>query len=60
MPKRCKTCRNKKKARFKQIQQEKDRVELKEMLATLPFKYVGKAEIPIADSNTTLNIIGNG
>ena len=60
MPKRCKTCRDKKKARLKQIQQEKERVELAKALQTLPFKHIKKAEIPIGDSNTTLNIIGNG
>jgi hypothetical protein len=26
----------------------------------LPFKQIGKAEIPLVDSNTTLYIIGNG
>ncbi len=26
----------------------------------MPFKQIGKAEIPLVDSNTTLYIIGNG
>lgn len=60
MPKRCKVCRDKKKARYKQIQQERERVELKEILSTLPYKHIDKAKIPLTDSYTTLFIIGNG
>jgi hypothetical protein len=57
MPKRCKPCRDKKKARFKQ---EKERVELKEILSTLSFMHIEKAEILLTDSATSLFIIGNG
>jgi len=60
MPKRCKACRDKKKARFKQIQQEKERAELEEFLSTLPFEQYEKSEIPLTDSDTSLFIIGNG
>ncbi len=43
MPKRCKLCRDKKKARFKQIQQEKERVELKKhSLSSVDWDYFGK------------------
>lgn len=56
-PKRCKPCRDKKKARVKQ---EKERVELEEVLSTLPFMHKEKAEIPLKNSATSLFIIGNG
>ena len=56
-PKRCKSCRDKKKARLKY---EKERVELEEVLSTLPFMPIEKAEIPLTDSATPLFIIGNG
>jgi hypothetical protein len=57
MPKRCKSCRDKKKASLKQ---KKEKVELQEALSTLPFMHIEKAEIPLADSATSLFIIGNG
>jgi len=60
MPKRCKACRDKKKIRYEQIQQEKERLELEEILSTLPYKLYEKSEIPLADSDTSLLIIGNG
>lgn len=60
MPKRCKECRDKKKARYKQIQQEKERAELEKFLLTLPFKQIEKKEISLINSNTSLFIIGNG
>ena len=56
-PKRCKPCRDKKKARLKR---EKERVELEEVLSALPFMPIEKAEIPLTDSATPLFIIGNG
>jgi len=64
MPKRCKACRDKKKARYAQDQQEKEKQgkqkELEEFLSTLPFKQYAKSEIPLTDSDTSLFIIGNG
>lgn len=60
MPKRCKLCRNKKKAKYKEIQQEKEKIELEEILLTLPFKHYKTAEIPLIDPDTSLFIIGNG
>ena len=56
-PKRCKPCRDKKKASLKR---EKERVELEEILSNLPFKPIEKAEIPLNNSATSLFIIGNG
>ena len=64
MPKRCKSCRDKKKARFKQIRLEREKQEkqkeLGEILSTLPFKQYEKSEIPLTNSDTSLFIIGNG
>ncbi len=60
MPKRCKLCRDKKKARFKQIQQGKERVELIERITSSPFKYIENPETSVTDSDTSLFIIGNG
>lgn len=60
MPKRCKTCRDKKKIRYKNIQQEEDKVEMEEFLSTLSYKQYKKSEIPLADSDTSLFIVGNG
>lgn len=57
IPKLCKSCHNKKKAKFKQ---EKERVERQEILSTLPFKHIEKAEMSLTDRNTSLFIIGNG
>ncbi|TCK93146.1 putative zinc ribbon protein [Natranaerovirga hydrolytica] len=57
MPKRCKSCRDKKKARLKQ---DKEKVELQEILSTSPYIHVEKTEIPLTDSATSLFIIGNG
>ncbi|MEQ6376346.1 bacteriophage abortive infection AbiH family protein [Bacillaceae bacterium S4-13-56] len=64
MPKRCKVCRDKKKARYEQDQKESEKLEkqkeLGEFLSTLPLKQIEKTEIPLADSATSLFIIGNG
>ena len=57
MPKRCKPCRDKRKLRFEQEREEK---ELKGFLLTLPFKQTEMTEIPLADPDTTLFVIGNG
>lgn len=54
MPKRCKACRDKKKARFKQ---EK---ELQALLSSLPFKQIEKTDLFLINPNTSLFIIGNG
>jgi hypothetical protein len=64
MPKRCKTCRAKNKAKYEQDQYEKEKQEkqkeLEEILSTLPFKHIEKTEIPFTDANTSLFVIGNG
>ena len=64
MPKRCKMCRDKKKARYEQDQQEIEKQEkqkeLQVLLQILPFKQIEKAEISLTDSNTSLFIVGNG
>lgn len=64
MPKRCKACRDKRKAQYEQEQQERERIErqkeLEEFLPTLPFKQIDKTEITLTDPNTTLFVIGNG
>ncbi|MDD2482438.1 MAG: AbiH family protein, partial [Lutispora sp.] len=60
MPKRCKVCRDKKKARYEQIQKENERAEQEALLLTLPFKQIKKEEISLINPNTSLFIIGNG
>jgi hypothetical protein len=57
MPKRCKTCREKKKARYEQINQEK---EIQALLKTLPFKQIEKTDMSLLTRNNSLYIIGNG
>ncbi len=57
MPKRCKSCRDKKKARYGQIQKEK---ELQTLLSTLPFKQIEKTDVSLINPNNSLYIIGNG
>lgn len=57
MPKRCKSCRDKKKARYGQIQKEK---ELQALLSTLPFKQIEKTDVSLINPNNSLYIIGNG
>jgi len=57
MPKRCKPCRGKKKARFKQ---EKERIEFEKALAASPYKYIEKSNLLKTEPDTSLFIIGNG
>lgn len=57
MPKRCKSCRDKKKARYKE---EKSKAAFEKALSTSPFKYIEKSNLPKTDPDTTLFIIGNG
>lgn len=64
MPKRCKSCRAKRKTRFVQEGEEKERQEkqkeLEGFLSTLPFKQLETTEITLTDPDTLLFIIGNG
>jgi hypothetical protein len=57
MPKRCKSCRDKKKARFKK---EKSKAAFTEALSNSPYKYIEKSNLPKIDADTSLFIIGNG
>ena len=56
-PKRCKSCREKRKFQHEQRRQKQ---ELNRVLANLQFEQVEEVEMQSADSNTTLYIIGNG
>ncbi|NMA64692.1 MAG: hypothetical protein GX957_00415, partial [Clostridiaceae bacterium] len=57
MPKRCKPCRDKKKARFKR---EKEMQEFEKALVASPFKYIDKSNVSAAEPDKSLFIIGNG
>ena len=57
MPKRCKSCRDKRKL---WLEQEREEKELRSFLSTLPFKQVKMAEITLSNPEATLFIIGNG
>lgn len=56
-PKRCKSCREKRKA---QLEQKRQKQELNHVLANLQFEQVEEIEMQSADHNTVLYIIGNG
>lgn len=64
LPKRCKSCRDKRKHHFEQERKEKERIEteleLKQFLSALPFRQAEIIEIIPADPDRTLFIIGNG
>jgi hypothetical protein len=57
MPKRCKPCRDKKKARYKE---EESKAAFEKALAASPYKYIKKSNLPKNDPDTSLFIIGNG
>lgn len=57
MPKRCKHCRDKKKARYKE---EESKAAFEKALSTSPFEYIKKSNLPKNDPDTSLFIIGNG
>jgi hypothetical protein len=57
MPKRCKSCRDKRKL---WLEQEREEKELRSFLSTLPFKQVKMAEVTLSNPEATLFIIGNG
>lgn len=57
MPKRCKMCRDKKKARYEQNKKYK---EQQDCLSSLTLKQIEKSEISLTNSSTSLFIIGNG
>ncbi|MBB5149099.1 AbiH family protein [Ureibacillus thermosphaericus] len=56
-PKRCKSCREKRKF---QLEQRRQKQELNRVLANLQFEQVEEVEMQSADPNTILYIIGNG
>ena len=56
-PKRCKACREKRKAQHEQNRKEQ---ELKNVLANLQFEQMKENEVQSAAPNTVLYIIGNG
>ena len=57
MPKRCKPCRDKKKARYKE---EISKAAFDKALSTSPFKYIEKSNFSKTDPDTSLLVIGNG
>lgn len=64
MPKRCKSCRDKKKIWYEQKHKEKEMLEkqkeLEDIILSLPYKQISKAEIILKDPSSILFIIGNG
>lgn len=57
MPKRCKTCRDKRRHQFEQREVEK---ELAQIIPTLPFKLIKMPEVTLLNPDSSLFIIGNG